>query len=108
MKEKKIEIKDSKYFECAQCKLKYKYEMFSNYKDKKTNICILEDVYYMKDPFEHVLSIPLILGGTCSHCNITVCVNPKCSVFYSKRFCSTCFKKNIDNFPEELKKLRTL
>ena len=98
------DIESCKYFECHQCKSKYKYDNYNKYKDKKANLYMMEDVYYIKDPFEPVHNIPLILGGTCSVCSNVVCVNPKCSLFYTRRFCTECVQNEATNFPEELKK----
>lgn len=103
-KEKEREVEPSKYFECNECQTKYKYDDMSKFKGKKANLHLLEGVYYMKDPFEPVHDIPLILGGVCSVCSSTVCVSQKCSVFYTKRFCKQCFKRDVDHFPEEVKK----
>lgn len=89
-------------FECSQCQNKYKYDKFSKYKDEKSKFYILEDVYYIKDPFAHKSFIPLVLGGICSLCMKAVCVDQKCSIFYTKRYCLTCVQENIESFPKEV------
>ncbi|KAK0087121.1 hypothetical protein PV325_001730 [Microctonus aethiopoides] len=89
-------------FRCEFCSLVEHY----HYKGLKPpfarDILFNENCYIMKDPF----SLPnkgevLILGGDCSICNKSVCLD--CSIFYTKRFCQECVAKNIDNLPSQLK-----
>lgn len=89
-------------FRCEFCSLVEHY----HYKGLKPpfarDILYNDNCYIMKDPF----SLPnrgevLILGGDCSICNKSVCLD--CSIFYIKRFCQECVAKNIDNLPSQLK-----
>jgi len=80
-----------KQFECAICKTNYIYKNYSKYRNAKTQFCTLEEVYYMDDPFDKSSSMPFILGGKCTACFKSVCIAMKCSVFYTKRFCTFHF-----------------
>ena len=63
----------------------------------------LENVYMIDDPYtESPHSI--CLGGKCSNCGVSVCADPQCSIFYTKRFCSRCAQQYISVFPQELHK----
>jgi len=58
----------------------------------------------MDDPFDKSSSMPFILGGKCTACFKSVCIAMKCSVFYTKRFCTQCAENQIDAFPKEIVK----
>jgi len=95
---------DTKSFCCSLCRTTYKYENFGRLTEKKSNLHLLEDVFYMKDPFSNKNLLPLMLGGVCSVCNQVVCMANTCSLFYTKRFCMECIQKNITHFPTEVQK----
>lgn len=91
-------------FECLVCGEVYKYRTFCKGRNDKTQCLLLEEVFHMDDPFEESSKVPFVVGGICTLCNKTVCVDPKCSVFYTKRFCLECVKRNPESFPKELLK----
>ncbi|XP_042523283.1 cysteine-rich DPF motif domain-containing protein 1 isoform X2 [Dipodomys spectabilis] len=65
---------------------------------------LLEESYVMKDPFTTDKGRFLVLGARCSVCSRLVCVGPECSLFYSKRFCLPCVRKNVGAFPQEIQR----
>ncbi|KAK3518122.1 hypothetical protein QTP70_033217 [Hemibagrus guttatus] len=67
-----------------------------------TSLRFLEDCYGMRDPFTPNKDKFLILGSKCSLCKKTVCVGTDCSIFYTKRFCLPCVRKNLEQFPEQI------
>lgn len=89
-------------FQCQQCGNEYKYEKHAKFKKESLQFYMLEHVYYIKDPFEDKSQLPIVLGGDCSLCGGTVCVSPKCSIFYTKRYCFSCVQENINSFPVEV------
>lgn len=91
-------------FQCKHCGNEYKFENHSKFKKETMQFFMLEDVYYIRDPFEETSKIPMILGGNCSICSESVCISPKCSIFYTKRYCLSCLIENVHNFPEEIRK----
>ena len=102
MEDENIKNQTNKQFECAQCKLLFKYNKYRKLTDVTTNLHFLEEVYYIINPFEGPASMPLVLGSACSICKSTVCVSSSCSVFYTKRFCRSCVAKCPDCFPNEI------
>ena len=100
-KEEKRNIKE---FQCEMCGNRYKYKKFSKFKNEKVNLYLLEDVFYIDDPFQLKSAMPFIVGGRCSICSRTICVGQKCSIFYTKRFCLGCAKEDMKHFPKELHK----
>ena len=54
----------------------------------------LEDGYFRQDPFADRRR-PLFIGADCSLCSRPVCGQPTCSLFYTRRFCARCAKKNV-------------
>ena len=102
--EETVKEKCMKLFECSSCGNIFKYEYFSKHKDEEANLFMLEDTYYMRDPFVGKSILPLVLGGVCSFCGCIVCVSQSCSMFYTKRFCSSCIQKNLTSFPEEIQR----
>uniref|UniRef100_T2MAW4 Cysteine-rich DPF motif domain-containing protein 1 n=1 Tax=Hydra vulgaris TaxID=6087 RepID=T2MAW4_HYDVU len=93
---------NNKQFECTQCKLMFKYDKYCQLVNLTSNIFFLEEVYYINNPFDNSVSIPLVLGANCSVCCCTICVSSSCSVFYTKRFCRNCVAKSLDCFPVEV------
>lgn len=70
-----------------------------------------EDVFMLRNPFlpadakpDNCLVPFLVLGGTCSQCEKTVCVDPSCSIFCHKRYCLSCVKLHQDKLPEAVVK----
>lgn len=96
--------KEKKEFTCSICGTSFTYERYGKCKDTKANLCILEDVFSMKDPFSMQSTIPLILGGVCTICSRNICMDTICSLFYTKRFCTDCVKSNAKDFPDEIRR----
>ena len=94
----------SKEFQCSICGDRFKYKKFGSYKNSRSHFLLLEEAFYMDDPFEASSKTPFILGGKCNLCTRTVCANQKCSLFYTKRFCTGCAKEKSDCFPKEILK----
>ena len=53
----------------------------------------LEDGYFRADPFAERRR-PLFIGADCTLCRRPVCAQPTCSLFYTRRFCASCAKRN--------------
>lgn len=66
-----------------------------------TQHVFLERVYLICDP-NAVQRVPLALGSACSVCGQPVCADDGCSVFYARRFCAACARKNAALFPPQL------
>jgi len=62
----------------------------------------LEDVYMISDPF-CAKQRPVALGSDCQSCGKMVC--PDCSLFYTKRFCLACCRREASSFPLQLHKV---
>jgi len=90
-------------FTCNICKSEFPYEYFGTKPPFHPRVIFLEEVYAMKDPFTPEPK-PLCLGSLCSLCQSSVCVSPKCSLFYTKRFCFQCVKDNLEEFPDQIQK----
>lgn len=96
-----------KEFECSQCGDIFKYRMFSKGKQHRndTQQCfLLEEAFHMDDPFEESSKLPFVVGGVCYVCSKAVCIDIKCSNFYTKRFCLSCIKEKSKFFPKEILK----
>ncbi|NXX41310.1 CDPF1 protein, partial [Tricholaema leucomelas] len=96
------EIQPAREFTCQLCDLTAPYTYYGQKPPNAHSLVILEDSYVMKDPFTPDKSRFLILGSHCSLCGRSVCVDAECSLFYSKRFCLPCVKKNLKAFPLEI------
>ncbi|KAJ1528719.1 hypothetical protein ONE63_007112 [Megalurothrips usitatus] len=88
---------------CSYCNFEERY----HYKGQKPPFAkafvFAEEGYVMRDPF----SPPgkgqcLLIAGDCSLCNKAVCCSSECSLFYTKRFCISCVRKNIGYFPQQV------
>ena len=99
--------KEIKEFECSQCWGVFNYQVFSKGKQRRdyTQQCfLLEETFHMDDPFEDSSKLPFVVGGVCYVCSKAVCVDIKCSNFYTKRFCLSCIKEKSESFPKEILK----
>ncbi|NXN07446.1 CDPF1 protein, partial [Indicator maculatus] len=96
------EIEPAGEFTCQLCGLAAPYTYYGQKPPNTHSLVILEESYVMKDPFTPDKSKFLILGSHCSLCSRPVCVGAECSLFYSKRFCLPCVKKNLRAFPLEI------
>ncbi|XP_064632463.1 cysteine-rich DPF motif domain-containing protein 1-like [Lineus longissimus] len=92
-----------KVFLCSLCNFSIKYDFFGNKPPFMKSLIVLEEAYFMKDPFSESTKA-VILGAHCSCCQQAVCVSQTCSLFYTKRFCLPCVRKNIEEFPVEIQK----
>lgn len=88
---------------CSYCNFEEQY----HYKGKKPpfarSFVFLEEGYIIKDPF----SPPdkrqcLLIAGDCSMCGKAVCCSSDCSLFYVKRYCVLCARKNSAYFPPQV------
>lgn len=65
-----------------------------------------EPGYYVKDNASELAQGEknqyIFIGSKCSDCERTVCISPECSIYYTKRYCMECAKKNKDEFPTGL------
>ena len=105
--EKKEDIFEKKVqFHCSLCGLcevcQYKG---TNPPFVKNLMEFTESCYVMVDPFtprqaNRFGNNFLVLGGECSSCNVSVCV--ECSIFFTKRFCVNCAQFNINEFPKDI------
>ncbi|XP_046840067.1 cysteine-rich DPF motif domain-containing protein 1-like [Xenia sp. Carnegie-2017] len=92
----------SKHFKCVKCEFSTHYDYFGSKPPFYKDLILLEDAYIMKDPFTMEANF-IVLGGHCSFCNIAVCCNQKCSIFYTKRICLACCLNHFDDFPPAIK-----
>ncbi|XP_028516506.1 cysteine-rich DPF motif domain-containing protein 1-like [Exaiptasia diaphana] len=84
------------------CHFTCRYDYYGRNPPFSKAVVLLEDAFVVQDPFSPSQS-HLTLGSKCSLCSIDVCVGQGCSLFYTKRFCISCAKKNLAEFPEEIK-----
>uniref|UniRef100_A0A7S3QT54 Cysteine-rich DPF motif domain-containing protein 1 n=1 Tax=Dunaliella tertiolecta TaxID=3047 RepID=A0A7S3QT54_DUNTE len=98
-------------FQCELCGFSAPYQCKSRTleaqehlikEDAPSRLVFLEDAYLVPDPSSAKLR-PVALGSNCSICAKMVCCD--CSLFYSKRFCIGCCKKEAGSFPTQLHKL---
>ncbi|XP_062599587.1 cysteine-rich DPF motif domain-containing protein 1-like [Saccostrea cucullata] len=61
----------------------------------------MEEAFVVKDPFSADGGM-ITLGSSCCICGARVCLSQGCSLFYTKRFCLTCVKRNMKEFPMEI------
>ena len=91
-------------FCCNLCKLQETCHHFGKRAPfVKKQLKFKEDTFVMRDPFvprEKGKPSFLIIGGKCSICQKTVCVD--CSTFYFKRICDDCASANLQEFPQEI------
>ncbi|PAV85784.1 hypothetical protein WR25_25092 [Diploscapter pachys] len=68
-------------------------------------------VFFVRDPFipytrvrarKPCLADFLVLGGTCSMCERSVCIDKACSVYFGARFCAICVIRERRRFPEKV------
>ncbi|KAL5966373.1 Cysteine-rich DPF motif domain-containing protein 1 [Taenia solium] len=97
-------------FKCSSCEFSVKFDDKGPHPRYLKPDINLEDAYIMRDPFVDGGSGGIIIGADCCVCKAGVCVSPECSFFYAKRYCKDCAIKNLDHFPEEIRKelLRSL
>jgi hypothetical protein len=88
-------------FVCENCGLSTPFHSFGQTCPFAKSLVLLEEAFVARDPFNPDPQ-PLILGSQCTACRRVVCVSSSCSVFYTKRFCIECVKKNLDEFPKEI------
>ncbi|XP_031562732.1 cysteine-rich DPF motif domain-containing protein 1-like [Actinia tenebrosa] len=89
-------------FKCSLCDFTSRYDYYGRNPPFSKSIVLLEDAYLIQDPFSPTQS-HLTIGSNCTLCSADVCVGQNCSIFYTKRFCIPCVKKNITEFPDEIK-----
>lgn len=102
----KEQVKKQKEFECSQCGEVYKYQTFSKgkHRDGMQQCFLLEEAFHMDDPFDESSKLAFVVGGVCYVCSEAVCVDTKCSNYYTKRFCLSCIRKKSESFPKEILK----
>ncbi|KAJ8952584.1 hypothetical protein NQ318_004131 [Aromia moschata] len=89
-----------KYFQCASCPFKEKYEYFGRNPTQLKNYILLEDAYLIEDPFQPPKQGKVIvLGAHCLKCKKGVCKDVNCSLYYGGTYCVQCAKNNIQCFP---------
>ncbi|KAA0201797.1 hypothetical protein HAZT_HAZT003523 [Hyalella azteca] len=95
---------DAGTFSCSCCGLTERYAYFGRNPRFLKNIVFLEDCYVIEDPFSGARNDSFtVTGSHCVACSARVCQSPDCSVFYSKRFCLNCARKNIHEMPTEMR-----
>jgi len=98
------DVKEKKFFECADCGLNETYDYFGKTPPFCRSIKFLEDSYIVRDPFTAQQGNNanfLLLGSNCSACSKMTC--QECSLFFTKRFCAQCSKTCSSHLPEELR-----
>ena len=90
-------------FTCATCNFSSHAEYFGRAPPFCAELRLLEDAFVIRDP--NGGPRPLILGSTCAACARAVCAAPKCSIFYTKRFCTACVRDDSslrEQLPHEI------
>nr|XP_022297187.1 cysteine-rich DPF motif domain-containing protein 1-like [Crassostrea virginica] len=88
-------------FVCNKCGFSVPYDYFGRKPPFSKAFVLMEEAYVMKDPFTEERGF-ITLGSSCSICKSVVCLSQNCSLFYTKRFCVPCVKKNLKEFPAEI------
>ncbi|XP_015253220.1 PREDICTED: cysteine-rich DPF motif domain-containing protein 1 [Cyprinodon variegatus] len=101
MEQTSIETPQSTFC-CQLCGLSSPFTYYGQKPPNTRAIVLLEECFVAKDPFSPEKEKFLVLGSTCSLCNICVCVGPDCSLFYTKRFCMKCVNRHLDHFPQQI------
>ncbi|XP_023257805.1 cysteine-rich DPF motif domain-containing protein 1 [Seriola lalandi dorsalis] len=91
-----------KTFSCQLCGLTSPYTYYGQKPPNTRAIVLLEECFVTKDPFSPDKEKFLVLGSSCSLCNLCVCVGSDCSLFYTKRFCMQCVNKHLHQFPHQI------
>lgn len=103
VKEEKKEV-EVKYFQCANCPLREKYEYFGKWPPFLKKFVLLEDSYVIEDPFEPAKQGEiLVLGAHCIKCNNSVCKDTNCSMYYEGTYCIKCAKRHVATFPDNVR-----
>lgn len=89
-------------FQCSYCTLNENYVYYGRQPPFNSKIKFKEECYIMKDPFSPSKYNFLVLGSKCSICSKVVCHNQDCSLFFSKRFCFSCVRDHLSDFPKEI------
>ncbi|CAG9765812.1 unnamed protein product [Ceutorhynchus assimilis] len=90
-----------KYFECALCNLREKYEYFGKAAPFQKKFILSEDSYVIEDPFAAPKQGEIVvLGAHCVACNKMVCKDLYCSVYYNGTYCIHCAKSGNAKFPK--------
>jgi len=101
--EKKEDTEIINYFKCSSCSLYETYDYFGQTPPFSPAITFMEKTYVKKDPFSPAgRGLFIVLGSHCALCDNTFCQSSECSIFYTKRFCISCVKKNTIEFPPEI------
>lgn len=88
-------------FACSFCTLRERYDYKGARPPFAQQLVYSEECYVMKDPFGPPnRGEVLVLGGDCDVCKRAVCLG--CSVFYARRFCSSCATANLPDLPAQL------
>ncbi|MBN3318996.1 CDPF1 protein, partial [Atractosteus spatula] len=89
-------------FTCKFCDFSAPYTYYGQKPPNTRAIVLLEECFVMKDPFSPNKEKFLVLGSHCSLCGKTVCVGTECSLFYTKRFCLSCVREHLEEFPQQI------
>lgn len=89
-------------FMCEICGMSTPFTFFGQKPPNTRAIVLLEESYVLKDPFSPDKDKFIILGSSCTLCRKVVCVGTDCSLFYTKRFCLSCVRENLDQFPQQI------
>ncbi|XP_052681011.1 cysteine-rich DPF motif domain-containing protein 1-like [Crassostrea angulata] len=93
-------------FVCENCNFSVSFDYFGRKPPFARSYVLMEEAYVMKDPFSEERGF-ITLGSSCNICRAKVCLSQNCSLFYTKRFCLRCVKKNLKEFPAEIKEEMT-
>ncbi|XP_048743486.2 cysteine-rich DPF motif domain-containing protein 1-like isoform X1 [Ostrea edulis] len=93
--------KPKEIFVCQNCRFSVPYDYFGRRPPFSKSFVLMEEAFVMKDPFSADGGM-ITLGSNCSSCGAIVCLSQDCSLFYTKRFCLPCVKRNLRDFPSEI------
>ena len=99
--------KVKRIFECSGCGLNEEYDYFGTKPPFCKAIVFHEESYVMRDPFtlrDGNNSNFLLLGSNCGICLGMTCQD--CSLFFTRRICSSCAQSHSHLLPEELRLIK--
>ena len=80
-------------FQCALCGFESHVNYFGRKPPFNRGVVYLEDAFVIRNPGLGDPSRPLCLGSHCVVCERVVCAASRCSLFYTKRICTSCLKR---------------
>ena len=83
----------SRRFLCVLCGFESHVSYFGRKPPFTRSVVYLEDAFVIRNPGLGDPNRPLCLGSHCVVCERVVCAASRCSLFYTKRICTSCLKR---------------